>query len=78
MLLTAGADIINDISGGAGDANMIPVAGGLGAPMIFMHMRGTVVVGVREMCLCAPALSAVAWFCPLSPCSKGWLVSTEA
>lgn len=36
----AGADIINDISGGELDPNMIPTVGKLKIPYICMHMRG--------------------------------------
>ena len=35
-----GADIINDISGGAFDEEMLTVAGRLDVPIILMHMRG--------------------------------------
>lgn len=37
----AGADIINDISGGTLDDDMIPTVARLGLPYILMHMRGT-------------------------------------
>mmetsp|Transcript_25160 Transcript_25160/g.25360 ORF Transcript_25160/g.25360 Transcript_25160/m.25360 type:complete len:483 (+) Transcript_25160:67-1515(+) len=37
----AGADIINDISGGRHDTDMISTAAQLGVPLILMHMRGT-------------------------------------
>ncbi|THD66427.1 dihydropteroate synthase [Robertkochia marina] len=37
----AGAAIINDISGGTLDENMIPLAGQLAVPYIMMHMKGT-------------------------------------
>lgn len=37
----AGADIVNDISGGELDPEMIPVVGQLQVPYICMHMRGT-------------------------------------
>jgi len=37
----AGASIVNDISGGSRDANMLSVAGSLGVPYICMHMKGT-------------------------------------
>ncbi|MEH1938673.1 MAG: dihydropteroate synthase [Nostoc sp.] len=37
----AGADIINDISGGTFDSEMLPTVAELGVPMILMHMRGT-------------------------------------
>ena len=36
----AGADMVNDISGGALDAEMISVVGRLDVPYICMHMRG--------------------------------------
>lgn len=39
--IDAGAHIINDISGGALDANMFATAGKLQAPYILMHMQGT-------------------------------------
>ncbi|QLE43867.1 dihydropteroate synthase [Nostoc sp. C052] len=37
----AGADIINDISGGTFDSEMLPTVAELGVPMILMHIRGT-------------------------------------
>ena len=37
----AGADIINDISGGQLDPQMLPTVASLGVPYILMHMRGT-------------------------------------
>ena len=39
--LEAGADIINDVSAGEGDARMFDVARTSGAGMVLMHMRGT-------------------------------------
>ena len=36
-----GADIVNDVSGGTMDNNMLPVVARLGVPIILMHMRGT-------------------------------------
>jgi dihydropteroate synthase len=39
--LDAGAHVINDISGGILDADMIPLAGRRKVPYIAMHMRGT-------------------------------------
>ncbi|RPD49570.1 dihydropteroate synthase [Hymenobacter sediminis] len=39
--VAAGADILNDISGGSLDEDMLPTAGRLGVPYILMHMRGT-------------------------------------
>src|SRR5690554_4786634 len=36
----SGADIVNDISGGGLDPDMIPVVGQVGVPYICMHMRG--------------------------------------
>ncbi|MEH2054053.1 dihydropteroate synthase [Nostoc sp.] len=37
----AGADIINDISGGTFDSEMLPTVAELNVPMILMHIRGT-------------------------------------
>jgi dihydropteroate synthase len=37
----AGADIINDISGGMADPKILEVAGRYGCPYVLMHMRGT-------------------------------------
>jgi dihydropteroate synthase len=37
----AGVDIVNDISGGGLDREMIPTVGSLNVPYICMHMRGT-------------------------------------
>ena len=37
----AGADIVNDVSGGTFDGNMLSTVAELGVPMILMHMRGT-------------------------------------
>ncbi|MEH2257511.1 dihydropteroate synthase [Nostoc sp.] len=37
----AGADIINDISGGTFDSEMLATVAKLGVPMILMHIRGT-------------------------------------
>lgn len=37
----AGASIINDVSGGSMDENMLQTVGKLGVPYICMHMRGT-------------------------------------
>lgn len=39
--LDAGAAIINDISGGRGDAGMMPLVADRGAAFIIMHMQGT-------------------------------------
>lgn len=39
--LEAGADIINDVSGGTMDPNMLGTAAVFGCPIILMHMRGT-------------------------------------
>lgn len=36
-----GADMINDISAGSMDSNMIPVVAGMNIPYIAMHMQGT-------------------------------------
>jgi dihydropteroate synthase len=38
--ITAGAALINDISAGKLDDNMLPTIGALGVPYIMMHMRG--------------------------------------
>ena len=38
--VAVGADIVNDVSGGMFDNNMIPTVAALGVPMVFMHMRG--------------------------------------
>ncbi len=38
--IAVGADIINDISGGTFDEEMLTVAGRLDVPIILMHMRG--------------------------------------
>ena len=37
----AGADIVNDISGGQLDPDLLPTVASLGVPYILMHMRGT-------------------------------------
>ncbi|ACK66367.1 dihydropteroate synthase [Rippkaea orientalis PCC 8801] len=37
----AGADLINDISGGTFDPEMFPVVARLGVPIVIMHIRGT-------------------------------------
>jgi dihydropteroate synthase len=39
--LDAGADIINDVSGGTADPEMLPLIGDRQVPAILMHMRGT-------------------------------------
>lgn len=39
--VTAGADIINDVSAGAMDAEMLPTMARLGKTVCLMHMRGT-------------------------------------
>lgn len=39
--VTAGADIINDVSAGAMDADMLPTMARLGKTVCLMHMRGT-------------------------------------
>ncbi|MEC4747151.1 dihydropteroate synthase [Methylomicrobium sp. Wu6] len=39
--LRAGADIINDVSGGTGDAKMLTLAARLDAPIVLMHSKGT-------------------------------------
>lgn len=37
----AGADLVNDVSGGKFDPQMLPTVGRMGVPYILMHMRGT-------------------------------------
>jgi len=37
----AGADVINDVSGGRYDASMLQTASSLGVPIVLMHSRGT-------------------------------------
>ena len=39
--IEAGADIINDVTGGRHDPKMLPLAAKIGVPIILMHMRGT-------------------------------------
>ncbi len=39
-VVNEGANIINDISGGAGDTNMFATVAEMGVPYILMHMRG--------------------------------------
>jgi len=39
--IKAGADIINDVSGGTFDPQMLPTASSLSVPIILMHSRGT-------------------------------------
>ena len=39
--IEAGADLINDISGGTSDPQMFRVVANLGVPLILMHSRGT-------------------------------------
>lgn len=39
--LSEGADIINDISGGTLDAEMLPLVARTGVPYVMMHLRGT-------------------------------------
>ncbi|NES21873.1 MAG: dihydropteroate synthase, partial [Symploca sp. SIO3E6] len=39
--VAAGADLVNDISGGTFDPDMLPVVAQLQVPMVLMHMRGT-------------------------------------
>jgi len=39
--IEAGADIVNDVSGGSFDPNMLSTVADLGVPIILMHMRGT-------------------------------------
>ncbi len=39
--IEAGADMVNDISGGTFDPDMLPVVAQLGVPIVLMHIRGT-------------------------------------
>jgi dihydropteroate synthase len=39
--IAAGADLVNDVSGGEADNQMLATVGKLGVPYILMHMRGT-------------------------------------
>ncbi len=39
--VTAGADLINDISGGTFDSDMLPTVANLQVPIVLMHIRGT-------------------------------------
>lgn len=39
--IDAGADIVNDVSGGAFDPDMLPTVADLHVPFVIMHMRGT-------------------------------------
>lgn len=39
--IIAGADIINDVSGGTYDPEMLTVAAEMAVPLVIMHMRGT-------------------------------------
>ncbi len=39
--IEAGADIVNDVSGGTFDKEMLPTVASLRVPVILMHMRGT-------------------------------------
>ncbi len=38
--VAAGADMINDISGGTFDSQMLPTVASLGVPIVLMHIRG--------------------------------------
>ena len=39
--IEAGADIVNDVSGGTFDPDMLPTVAALRVPIVLMHMRGT-------------------------------------
>ncbi len=39
--IAAGADVVNDISGGTYDSEMLPTVAKLGVPIVLMHLRGT-------------------------------------
>ncbi|KAL2312255.1 Folic acid synthesis protein fol1 [Schizosaccharomyces pombe] len=41
LAIEAGANIINDVTGGMGDEKMLPLAASLQVPICIMHMRGT-------------------------------------
>lgn len=41
-VVAAGASMVNDISGGRFDANMLPVVAGLRVPYVCMHLEGSV------------------------------------
>src|SRR5262249_54056990 len=46
--VAAGASMVNDISGGRLDPDMLGTVGGLGVPYICMHMKGTPATMNRE------------------------------
>lgn len=39
--LDAGVDVVNDISAGRDDPDLLPLVGGWGVPLILMHMQGS-------------------------------------
>ncbi len=39
--IAAGADMVNDVSGGTYDPDMLPTIAKLGVPIVLMHLRGT-------------------------------------
>jgi len=39
--LDAGADVVNDVTAGRGDADMLPLCARAGVPVVLMHMQGT-------------------------------------
>lgn len=39
--IESGADLVNDVSGGTADGEMLGVVASLGCPIVLMHMRGT-------------------------------------
>jgi dihydropteroate synthase len=41
VAIEAGADFVNDVSGGMADPDMLAVVADLGCPIVLMHMRGT-------------------------------------
>jgi dihydropteroate synthase len=41
LAIESGADIVNDVSGGQFDPDMLAIVSELGVPMVLMHMRGT-------------------------------------
>ncbi len=39
--IAAGGDLVNDVSGGTYDPDLLPLVGALGVPVVLMHLRGT-------------------------------------
>lgn len=59
--IEAGAALINDISGGTLDKEMIPTVGKLGVPYIMMHMKGTP-QNMKEQAVYEDMLKEITWF----------------